>query len=186
MNNLRLRYLPAMFPVKVELSPFLRLRPLLRCISRPLSRPCKNKAVDKFHVESAATVPVPVQESGGKKQPPAASVATISASNEQGRQVAASPPAKGTSEAKIQDACFHISAKKTASEQPSTVVSLPPSKTIGVSQSKVPAENKGNKAAEPDASSLQVKTATEPSSPLSNPVEWVLFLGLSVEMTTRL
>ena len=126
----------------------------------------QNKAVDKFHVESAATVPAPVQESGGKKQPPAASVATISASNEQGRQVASSPPAKGTSEAKSRTLVSTSPQKKTASEQPSTVVSSPPSKTIGVSQSKVPAENKGNKAAEPEASSLQVKTATEPSPPL--------------------
>ncbi len=123
------------------------------------------QTVDKFHVESAATVPAPEQESGGKKQPPAVSVAVITASSEQGRQVASSPPAKGTSEAKSRTPVSASPQKNTASEQPPTVVSSPPSKTTGVSQSKAPEENKGNKATEPETSSLRAKTAMEPSSP---------------------
>ncbi|MBF8275740.1 MAG: hypothetical protein HW390_813 [Candidatus Brocadiaceae bacterium] len=122
----------------------------------------QNKAVDKSRVESAATVPAPEQESGGKKQPPVASVTTITASSEQGRQVASSPTAKGTNEAKSRTTASVSQQKNAASEQPPIGVSSPSAKTTGVPQSKAPAENKGNKAAEPEASPLQVKTATEP------------------------
>ncbi len=125
----------------------------------------QNKAVGKSRIESAATVPAPVQESGGKKQPMAVSATVKTASSEQGRQSASSPMAKGTSEAKSRTHASASSQINVASEQPQMVVSSPSAKTTGVSQSKAPVENKGNKAAEPDASVLRVKTVTEPSIP---------------------
>ncbi len=136
----------------------------------------QNKAVGKPRVESVATVPM--QESGGKKQPPAISATTIKASSEQARQVASTSTAKGASEAKSRIPASVSPQNNVAIEQPPMVVSLPSTKTTGVSQSKATTENKSNKASETVASSLPVKTATEPSLPLGKSGGMGVIFGL--------
>ncbi|MBI5308036.1 MAG: carboxypeptidase regulatory-like domain-containing protein [Planctomycetes bacterium] len=127
----------------------------------------QNEVVDKPRVESVTTVPAPAQESVGSKQPSVASATTIIASSEQGRQVASSPTAKGTSEAKSKTPASVSPQKNADIEQSQIPVSSPLRKTTGDAQFKVPTGNKDNKITEPEAPSLRTKAAIVPSPHLN-------------------
>ena len=138
----------------------------------------QNNATSKSRAESATTAPAAVKESSGKKQSTASPATTITASSEQGRQVASLPTVKGSSEAKTRAPVTVAPQKNVKDEQPPVTVSSPSAKITETSQPKTPAENKGNKVAEPVAPLLQATTAPEPSLPPGKSAGMGVIFGL--------